>query len=385
MSIALDGHATGGNSASASTTVTLTTVNANDIIVVQAVGVNASGAITVSSVTGGGLTFVKRKSLVFGTNDTLEVWWAVAAAPLSGVVITVNWSSSVTAANVAALCAFGIAGADTLNPWDPNPTFPATAVGSNSIPTVAGLSTNNPKDVLLGFSAELASLTETAGTGYTLIDSTTQAATVTAADQFQIVNSVQSGVSEAFGVTTTASWSMIADALQQAFAYTTRAPVYTLRIQPVWYQHWAQNLVVNPPPPPPLINPFIQTDWPLTPAPRRGISLDTWLASGVSYIGKDKLPFRQFYWPLTPAAVRQADLGTWLTSSLRFLGKDKLPTRISDWPVPQGVTWYKDWSQNFALTGPVVATGVPFSQDDWPTPPRAPWYRDWYSTECSLV
>lgn len=211
MAIALDGHATGGAASATSTTVTLTTTSTNDIIVVQAVGVNA-GAVTVSSVSDvAGLIWAKRKALVFNTNDTLEVWWAYSPSALSGDVITVTMSAALT---TIALNAFGINGANTATPWDANGALPATNTGSNSTPTVTSVSTTFAPTILLGFSAELTNLTETAGAAYTLIDSNTVGAVVTAANQYITASSVQSSVTQAFGTTTTANWSMIADAIQ---------------------------------------------------------------------------------------------------------------------------------------------------------------------------
>jgi hypothetical protein len=436
MALSLDGHATGGNSASASTTVTLTTTNANDVIIVQAVGVNASGAITVSSVTASGLTFTKRKALVFATNDTIELWWAIAAAPLSAKVITVNWSSSVSAANVAALCAFGVSGADTRNPWDPDASLPATATGSNSVPTVSGVSTDSPDTILLGLSAELTALTETAGSGFTLIDSTTQGA-VTAADEYQVVSGPQSSVSVAFGTTTTASWSMIADAIEAAFPfnqydwplpqrpvwykswelnlqlstlypiYTPRSPVYTPRITREFYRDWSLNLVLTYP----SGKPFKQTEWPL---PGRREFYRDWSQNLVlsQLVGKDRIygppgmvpdydwplpgrrefyrdwsqnlvlrfpsgkPFNQQDWP-NPVPPRYWDRFYSQSLALFFSPPPNLPFNQADWPVPPRTIWFKDWAQNLVLTYP---SREPFYQTDWPLPGRWPLataYRDW--------
>jgi len=404
VTIALDGHATGGSSAITTTTVTLTTTNANDIIIVQAVGVNASSAITVSSVTASGLTFSKRKSLVFNTNDTLEVWYATASSVLSSTVITVNWSSSVTAANVASVCAFGVSGVAS-SIWDTNVSLPATNTGSNSIPTVTGVSTSTASTMLLGFSAELTSLTETAGTGYTLIDSKTQGA-VTAADEYQVVSSTQSSISVAFGTTTTASWSMIADALvaQTPFAqvdwpipvrfqvavdyreyssrgllqttlapvYQLREPIYTLRIQPTWDQFWSQSLVLDLV----VVKPFNQQSWPL-PYPVQWYQ--TWSQSLVLTFPFGK-PFNQLDWPLTTKAQwDQFWAQNLLQNTLQPIASPFIQT---DWPNPTSIRWYQDWAQNLVLTHP---SGKPFAQIDWPLPSRLEYYRDWNQNLLSIL
>jgi hypothetical protein len=139
--ITLDGSASNYANSSAPT-VTLTTSNANDIIVVVVQAVSFTGSPSVTSITdGAGLTWHLRKQFQFtpgfpganGYSDT-EVWWAKSTGTLSGDTITVN----LNATNNTALTAFGLHGAASLvAPFDTNAALPATGSNqSNTSPTV---------------------------------------------------------------------------------------------------------------------------------------------------------------------------------------------------------------------------------------------------------
>ncbi len=226
--ILLDGSATAQFSTASSGTVTLTTTTANDVIVVLATNEDATNSAirTVSSVTATGLTFTKRSSLSLGspTYQDTEVWWAIASSALSAKVITVTLSGST---DDAALVAFGVSGANTASPWDPNVALPATATGNPATtPTVSGVSTSNANDMILGFQgngngAAVTSTSETAGSGFTLIANINNNGAVNADDaaaEYKIVSATQSSISVPFGTATTANnyWMAIADAIQAA-------------------------------------------------------------------------------------------------------------------------------------------------------------------------
>ncbi|MGH9917805.1 MAG: archaellin/type IV pilin N-terminal domain-containing protein, partial [Nitrososphaerales archaeon] len=157
------------------TTSTLTTTNANDVIVVLASAEDLVNDVVpaVSSVTAAGLTFSQRSSESATTDVYLdeEVWYAVATATFSGTIHVAFSDSSGTLDDGAAV-AFGVSNANTAAPWDPNAAVPAagTAV-SASAPTSSTLSTSNPYDMVVGFSGMMSSAAagnriQTAGAGY---------------------------------------------------------------------------------------------------------------------------------------------------------------------------------------------------------------------------
>jgi hypothetical protein len=178
-----------------------------------------NGAIrTVNSVTAAGLTFVQRSSKSIGTPtyQDLEVWYAIAASPLTAKVITVNLSGNT---DDASLVGFGVSNANTVTPWDTNGALPATAIGNpGTTPTATGVSTTNPNDMILGFQGNgngvsTSATVETAGAGYTLIGNNDNEGATNAEDaaaEYKVVSSTQSSVSVAFGTATTASDPIVA-------------------------------------------------------------------------------------------------------------------------------------------------------------------------------
>ena len=80
--------------------------------------------------------------------------------------ITVTISGAV---DDASIMAFGVSGANTATPWDPNVSLPKAATATTaSIPSVSAVSTSNANDMIFGFTGLLTSSdasfpTETAG------------------------------------------------------------------------------------------------------------------------------------------------------------------------------------------------------------------------------
>jgi hypothetical protein len=143
----LDGTAATGQASTTNTlTATLTTANANDIIVVM-VGVElGTGAPTVSSVSGGGLTWTRRSQAIGNSSVTLEVWYAVAASPLTSVTITATTSANF---DNGGIIAFGITGCNTASPWDSNASLPAKHSYSSAVTPSATISTTFANDFLM--------------------------------------------------------------------------------------------------------------------------------------------------------------------------------------------------------------------------------------------
>lgn len=151
---AIDGTA-GANFSTASTgTVTLTTTQSNDVIILSYFHNGGSGAHTISTVTSAHLTWAKRSQRGWGggPSDT-EIWWATASSPLTSEVITITLAPA-TNIDDAAYHAFGVSGCpNPASPWDTNASL-ATAfafVAPSSSPlTVSGVSTDSPIPMLIG-------------------------------------------------------------------------------------------------------------------------------------------------------------------------------------------------------------------------------------------
>ncbi len=74
----------------------------------------------------------------------LEEWYAISSSPLSATTITATLSTGDTAETWISV--FGISGANTASPFDPNAAVPATSSGTSPSTTI---STTDPDDVLL--------------------------------------------------------------------------------------------------------------------------------------------------------------------------------------------------------------------------------------------
>jgi len=227
---------TGGSSI----TVTLTTLKTNDIIVVAIhnESLNASGShATVSSVSGGGLTWAKRAGAVLdnaGQNNAysdFEIWWALAIAALAATVITITLSKSIDDASAVA---FGVNGANTSAPWDTNASLPAIATsGAVSTATVTGISTTAVSTMILGIMGTAASSQPTSetigGSAATIIDKAHESGGTnfsnTVAGQLT-VSAGQSSITATFNSADN-GWLMIADAIVVAPppAAVSKAPV----------------------------------------------------------------------------------------------------------------------------------------------------------------
>lgn len=166
----LNGTAAGTASHVSVVSATFTTDLPNDIICVMAyAGGLGTGlpAPTITSVTSPSLTFTLRaQANVSGGQGDLELWWALAASPLSAEVITVTYTSEF---DDAALAVFGVTGCDTSNPWDPDGFLPfgATSSAASTLP-VSPINTLNADDFLIfGWGTGANNTIGTVPTGFT--------------------------------------------------------------------------------------------------------------------------------------------------------------------------------------------------------------------------
>jgi len=207
---ALDGSGMVSDTATTGTVSGLTTSNADDLIYVVAL---IRGTATVSSVTNSGsaLTWSQRGAVSDGSNERVETWWAIAPTAASRD-ITVNFGAS----TIFIVIAFGISGADTSAPFDPNLGSLVTGTGSGTTQSVT-ISTVNPNDFLIGAVAvRVPSGTApdpSAGTGFTTIYSTDRS-TLGGAAEYKRVMSPQTDTTIDFATTSSVTWAMIGDAVQ---------------------------------------------------------------------------------------------------------------------------------------------------------------------------
>lgn len=120
------------------------------------------GSVAVSAVSGGGLTWTRRKQLQWTggrhTNpQVLETWYAIAHGTLSAQTITATMS--VTGGGTVdnqTISVISIDGADLVNPFDTNACFPATATnptGTGSQVSVSGITTDDAYSMVMLFAA----------------------------------------------------------------------------------------------------------------------------------------------------------------------------------------------------------------------------------------
>jgi hypothetical protein len=202
--LAIDGSGKNRKASVTSLTVTLTTTSSPDVIYLI-VAEELTG-VTVSSVTDSkSLTWTARASAT-STKPELFTYWAVASSPLSSDTITVKMSGS---GNLD-LFVFGISGADTSSPFDPNAAVPASAHGSSTSPSVL-ISTTGTDDMLIGALAAANNPTVTAGSGFTKVSANDNYPV--AAAEYKLVSSAQSNTAVSYTLGTSENWNIIADAV----------------------------------------------------------------------------------------------------------------------------------------------------------------------------
>jgi hypothetical protein len=231
MVLAIDGSAINASTTNAaSISASLTTTQANDVIVVAFMGeMNTNAACpTISQISSTHLpstAWSKRSQIQMagegGTtsgNIDVEVWWAVASSALSSESITVTLTG--TCNDDMALVIFGVSGANTSSPWDSNSSLPAYNTNASSTSkNIASttFSTSNANDILLSIQGVEVGAGATPS-GYTEVNTAnnsggTYGAIIYVAED--IVTATQSSVSQST-TESTDWWGVIADAIQQA-------------------------------------------------------------------------------------------------------------------------------------------------------------------------
>ena len=129
------------------------------------------GSFSVSDTAG--LAFLPRTAPVaIGGGQFIQTWYAIATTPLSSDSISVR--TSLTGETWYGVIAFGVSGANTASPFDPNPLLPraqANIACLNNYPCNTGVSTTSTNDFVFQFGGDTGYGAQTPGPGLTLIQS----------------------------------------------------------------------------------------------------------------------------------------------------------------------------------------------------------------------
>lgn len=204
MALALEGTPVHNNASSGTSLVTgaFTTSNASEVFIVATIN-----STTISSISGGGLTWAKRTSAIDGSGDALEEWAAKATGALSAVQFTITLAG---ATGFITVDTFAFSGQDTTTIWDGNASIPAHLNGPFAADPIT-VSTNNANDVVIGGFRMAGTASPTAGSGFTQISGANFQLT-----EYKIVSSAQTNLSVSITTGSGNSNGGVADALMAA-------------------------------------------------------------------------------------------------------------------------------------------------------------------------
>ncbi len=201
---ALDVSNTASTGGSSSYTVSFTTTKANDILYV----VVSTGSSNTATISGGGLTWAQRgANVAISGTRTLQAFWAHESS-IGAITITINLSGSSTSSVVA----YAVSGANTASPFDV--ATPITNTGSTS-PATATISTNNADFIIGAVGVRHASISLTAGTGFTSIGSVTSFDPEVGAE-YKTVTTAQTNLGVSYTLGSSNNWAIIVDAIKGA-------------------------------------------------------------------------------------------------------------------------------------------------------------------------
>jgi hypothetical protein len=208
-SAALDGSASNGCGYVTVCSVSLSTSESNDIIVVGCDCWPSGTAFSVHD--GAGLTFIPRESqLSIGGNQFIQTWYAVSASPLSSDQISVTTAK--TGEIWYGVTAFAVSGGNTTNPFVQG--FPISQANLNcAAPCNTGVSAPAGAFVFQ-IGGDTGSKLQTAGPGITLIQSSKSGQDVYA--QYEVPAGGLSSATVSFGTAQGGDFGAIVDALYSA-------------------------------------------------------------------------------------------------------------------------------------------------------------------------
>ena len=161
-----------------SASVTLTTSNANDVVVLDIVQ-NGTAVSSVSDVAG--LNWHQR-AVAGAAPYTIYEYYAIAPNALTADAITVNFAG---AASYVDLNAFGVSGANTSSPFDSNVSVPAGPAAS-----VGSITTSNTNDLIIAGYRFGSNAAPAVGSGWTTIN----ASGGYYLSEYKIVSATQAGL-----------------------------------------------------------------------------------------------------------------------------------------------------------------------------------------------
>jgi hypothetical protein len=212
--LSVDSHGIGTNGVSP-TTVSVTTSETNDVIVVM---VMCNAGVTSMSISGGGLTWNTRTTFS-GTYDVGSrsgaEFWAYSSGTLSSQTISVTYAGG-SACNPNWIA---INGANTASPFDTNSGIPS--ISNANSPATCTISTSNARDILIGVAMQGGAATQYGvPSSWTLLDDIIDASHW---DGYHIVSATQSSASETWTGSSGTNISGFCDAVQGEPSFTLPA------------------------------------------------------------------------------------------------------------------------------------------------------------------
>ena len=215
----------GGTGSNFVTTPTLTTVQQNDVVYTSAsISCAASACPARPAISDSqSHTWHARSSATQASNNIVFTWYTTSA-PIFSATVTIQFPVGVS--KVFTVIAFGISGADTASPFDPNAAVPATGSNNGASPQTASatITTTNPNDLIIGALVATQTcntgtcLTITKGGAFTLIQQSTLGFELGGSAEYETVTAAAARLSVTYSVTSSGGtgniyWSIVADAV----------------------------------------------------------------------------------------------------------------------------------------------------------------------------
>lgn len=221
MSFSFDGATVTGSTSSAASSASgsLTTTFADDVVVMLVHLCSPTTLLSVSSISGGGLTWTRRSQLQWTDTSgdtirqTIEVWWARAPTTLTAQTVTITYSASASASSFQM---FNVRGCgDPSAPWDAaGPVFNHNATNTSNSLTVSGASTVSASTVGFLFYGATP-IFPTSASSFTVLTTTGSfpSAHTYTQTQYKTFTSPQASFTAAAGGGLYSDWGLIFDAL----------------------------------------------------------------------------------------------------------------------------------------------------------------------------
>ena len=195
-----------------------TATSNNDVIVAWIFCGGNPTLPTVTSVSGGGVTWARRATLLTpGGHGRLDEWYAQAIGSFSATV-TPTFSS---ACSDGTIIVRGVVNANATTPFDPNVSLPVPNAATGTTPSASGISTTQHNTLMMAGIGTGNGNYQTSPdvTGWDLWAGTLNLGGCCAGSNrtnSKVFGTVQSSQTITFGVSGSYDWAMIVDALQDA-------------------------------------------------------------------------------------------------------------------------------------------------------------------------